>query len=193
MRKAALGVSLVLLCAAGARDAGASVSLTVVFDALVEESTASAVVSAMEQSSVWEGGRIVTYTHLRVEDRLAGSLGQEAWVRSLGGVVGDVGQQVEGEATFTMGNRYVVFLKPSVQGTSMAVVARAQGEFPVQNAKVTSRVTATLPPRPDVVARIQARTQAPEAVLPASAVLSGHSVEDTRALVAAAWQRTHAR
>ena len=39
-----------------------------VFDALVEESTAAAIVTPVEEHSVWEGGRIVTYTHVQTDD-----------------------------------------------------------------------------------------------------------------------------
>ena len=176
-------------------DSRASLSYTVVFDALLEESTAATVATAMDEHAVWEDGRIVTYTHAHVDDVLAGSAGHDVWIRALGGEVGDIGQQVEGEATFTMGHRYVLFLKPNAQNT-MSVVARAQGEFPLVTDDTKSlRVPSTLrpvalPPRPDVVTRVQAR--APEAAQPAISVLAGKSVEDTRKLVQGAWARTHA-
>lgn len=177
------------------RDSRASVSFTVVFDALLEESTAAAVATAMDEHSVWEDGRIVTYTHARIDDVLAGGVGRDVWIRALGGEVDDIGQQVEGEATFVMGHRYMVFLKPNAQNT-MSVVARAQGEFPLVAADAkTLRVPSTLravalPPRADVVLRLQSR--APEAAQPAGAVLAGKSVEEMRTLVLGAWSRTHA-
>lgn len=196
MRKGALLALLFAGSVVAARDARASVSLTVVFDALLEESSAVAVSSSLEERCVWEDGRIVTYTHVHVEDVLAGSVDRDPWIRTLGGEVADVGQQVEGEATFTPGHRYVLFLKPNPQG-AMSVVARAQGEFPLETDVATKglRVMSTLravalPPRADVVARVQGR--APEAAQPAVALLAGKSVEDTRKLVQGAWSRTHA-
>ncbi len=177
------------------RDSRASLSFTVVFDALLEESTAAAVATTMDEHSAWEDGRIVTYTHARVDDVLAGGVGKDVWIRTLGGEVDDIGQQVEGEATFTIGHRYLVFLKPNAENT-MSVVARAQGEFPLVTTDArTLRVLSTLravalPPRADVVARVQSR--APEAGQPAIFVLAGKSVEDTRTLVKGAWSRTHA-
>ncbi len=195
MRKSAL-IAAVFAAAIVSRDARASVSLTVVFDALLEESSSAAIATPLDAQSVWEDGRIVTYTHAHVDDVIAGSVDHDVWIRTLGGEVGDVGQQVEGEATFTSGHRYVLFLKINAQG-AMSVVARAQGEFPLETDSTTRglRVQATLrvanlPPRADIVARLQAR--APEAAQPAVSVLAGKSVEDTRKLITSAWTRTHA-
>ena len=195
MRRAVSAFAFAAAWAASSPPARASVSLTVVFDALVEESTAAAVVTPIAARSVWEAGRIVTYTHVRVDETLAGAIGADAWLRTLGGEIGDVGQQVEGEATFESGRRYVVFVKPQIAG-SMSVVSRAQGEFPLEaNA---SRIVARLrplplPPRADAVAR--ARQRAPEiaqAAMPAATVLAGQSMQDARVLIQGAWARTHA-
>lgn len=202
MRKGWLAAAVVLGCGALAGHARASVTLTVVFDALVEESSAAAVVTPIETSTVWEGARIVTYTHARVDEVLAGSCGGEVWIRTLGGVLGDVGQQVEGEAVFSVGSRYAVFLKPSlVGGGAMAVTARMQGEFPlhedaaIHSLRVASTLRAgTLSPSPATVLRLQPHAAlAPEAVQPAFSVLAGKSLDETRKLVASAWQRTHAQ
>jgi hypothetical protein len=133
---------------------------------------------------------------VRVDDVLAGGVDHDVWVRALGGEVDNIGQLVEGEAQFTPGHRYLLFLKPNAQG-AMSVVARSQGEFPLQTDASTQSLRvqaslrpAALPPRADVVARLQNR--APEAAQPAISVLAGRSVEDTRKLVQGAWSRTHA-
>src|SRR5512135_3022274 len=98
MRAARLLLVLVALIV-GAPAARASVSFTVVLDALVEESSAACVVTPVEAKSVWENGRIYTYTRVRVERTLAGAAsGAEVWVQTMGGSVGDIGQLVDGEA-----------------------------------------------------------------------------------------------
>src|SRR5579863_8710065 len=117
--------------------ASASVSLPVTWDALVRGSTAAAVVTPVDSKAVWEDGRICTYTHVRVERAVAGSLaaGDEPWVRTLGGIVGKVGQIVDGEAVFSPGRASLVFLRAATAGSAgsagaLDVTARGQGQFP---------------------------------------------------------------
>ncbi len=61
----------------------------------------------LEQRSQWEelGGarRIVTYTRLSIDRPVAGQPDGEIWVRTLGGAVGDIGQQVSGDAQLKIG------------------------------------------------------------------------------------------
>src|SRR4051794_24684786 len=82
--------------------AEAAVSVLVSLDELVAASTYVVVATAGERRSVWEdlpsGRRIVTYIRLSVEQTVAGAPGGEVWVRTLGGVVGKLGQAVSGEA-----------------------------------------------------------------------------------------------
>ena len=92
-----------------AAPADASVSFTVPMDALVEESSAACVVSPTFATSVWENGRIATYTRAHVDRVLAGSASNEVWIKTLGGAVGDVGQNVDGEAVLRPGRQSVVF------------------------------------------------------------------------------------
>jgi hypothetical protein len=115
-----------------AGDARASVSLAVTWEGLVKESSAVAVVTAVDSHAAWENGRIFTYTHVHVDRAIAGELGAgaDAWVRTMGGEVGDIGQRVEGEAVFEMGKPCLVFVQPGPAG-SFHVTARAQGAFPV--------------------------------------------------------------
>ena len=91
------------------------------------------VVTAAESRAVWEDGRIYTYTHVRVDSRgrrRARQPGAEAWVRTMGGVVGKVGQIVEGEAAFAPGRPSLLFLRPGPVG-AYVVTDRGQGQFPV--------------------------------------------------------------
>lgn len=114
-------------------DARASISVTVTFDDLVRRASAAAVVVPVDRRGVWEDGRIVTYTHVRVERLVAGRLPEEVWVRTFGGSVGHVGQLVEGEATFAQAEPSLVFLHLHVTGGGspemFGVVEGAQGQF----------------------------------------------------------------
>ncbi len=134
-----LGVSLALLGAAttSEREAAASVSAAALFDDLVKEATAAAVVTPTEQRAIWEGNRIVTLTHVRVDRVVAGQVPGDAWVRTLGGNVGHIGQIVEGQATFALGSASLIFVRPHLDPVTKAtsdelvVVDSAQGQFPI--------------------------------------------------------------
>jgi hypothetical protein len=187
-------VSLASFVAPAAR---ASVSYTVVLDALAKESAAACLETPAEVKSVWEGGRIVTYTRLHVDSLLAGSLPDEIWVRTLGGVVGDIGQQVEGEAVLRLGQQSVLFLT-QYQG-SWVVTARGQGQFPiVRDASGALRLRknthagALLPPRAATVTRIRAATTYALAAEPAADALDGKTIPDATTEITSAWRRTHA-
>lgn len=124
------GASALAIVAAG--PARASVSLRVTWDALLHDSTAAVVVAPEEERGVWESGRIYTYSRLRVDRSVAGdsAAGADVWVRTMGGVVGTIGQRVEGEAVFTTGEASLVFLHPGPAGVYV-VTSRGQGQFPV--------------------------------------------------------------
>ncbi|MGH7436798.1 MAG: hypothetical protein ACRENE_14080 [Polyangiaceae bacterium] len=201
------GLASVAACAvvvAVAAVAGASVSLPVTWDALVRESTASVIVSPRESSAVWEGGRICTYTHVHVERALAGELatGGDAWVRTLGGVVGKVGQVVDGEAVFSPGRSSLVFLQPSGAG-AFYVTARGQGQFPVvTGTDAAHSPTLTRSHSAGMVLEREALPLAAStspsgaiAVAPvlATDVLHGRLVDDAARDVASAWTAAHAR
>ena len=183
-----------ILCAAPAR---ASVSFTVVFDALVEESTAVVVETPIESKSVWENGHIVTYTKVHVDRLVAGSAPSEVWVETLGGVVGEIGQQVEGEAVLRTEHQSLLFL--SAYQTGYVVTARGQGQFPIApDASGALRIRrnlhpgALIAPRDTVVARIRAATSYAPAASPAADVLDGKSIADAATEISGAWRRTHA-
>ncbi len=179
-----------------ASDARASVSFTVVLDALVEESSAACVATPVDSKSVWEDGRIATYTRVHVDRVLAGSLGDEVWVKTLGGAVGDVGQMVDGEAVLRRGQQSVLFLT-TYEG-SLVVTARGQGQFAIVRDGAALRLRknahagALLAPNPAALAKVRARTTAPIAVSPARDALDGKTIDDAATVVSAAWQRTHA-
>jgi hypothetical protein len=187
-----LGTSLV------AHVAHASVSIAITFDDLLGRSTAAAMITAVDQKSVWEGGRIYTYSRVHLDKMIAGTLAGSAdqsgtvWVRTEGGIVGDIGQSVDGEAAFGIGKSSLVFLHPSTSNAGWVfVTARAQGQFPVivDAATHTPRfmrsatVGVVLPPN---------TAQAPSSKQTlASDVLHGRVVDDGVKDIVSGWKRIH--
>jgi hypothetical protein len=174
------------------RDAPASVSIAVTWESLIRQSTGAAVVTPQSGLSVWEGGRIYTYTQVHVEQSVAGDAPSgDAWVRTMGGVVGKVGQLVDGEAVLAPGQRSLLFLKSGPVG-AFDVTTRGQGQFlvkadgpsaPAYLARSRS-VGMLLPPRPTGAV-------APGAL--AADIIDGRAVDDVARDVAAAWGALHAR
>ncbi len=194
-RVAALFVVLSSAAAAalGSTDAHASVSIAVSWEGLLHESTAAALITAEESRSVWENNRIYTYTRVHVDRAISGELatGSEPWVRTMGGVVGKIGQLVEGEPVFTIGESSLLFLHAGPVG-AFEVTARAQGQFPLDatDPKLPARVV-----RSRAMGALLPRATSAPAALPrlAADVLHGRLVDDAVQEIAAAWGRTHAR
>lgn len=189
---AVLALSWPAMAAFVATDARASVSIAVTWEGLLRESSAAAVVTPVEARSVLEGGRIYTYTRVHVDRAVAGELGagSVAWVRTMGGVVGKIGQLVEGEAVLAKGRSSLLFLHPGLAGT-LDVTARGQGQFPL--------VTDADPTRPAHLVRSNASgallsPRAVSAVAPllAADVIHGRGVDDAARDIVAAWSRLHA-
>jgi hypothetical protein len=120
-----------LAAATVSSDANASVMIAVPFDSLVKDADAVAVIAPVESKSVWEEGRIYTYTRVKVEQGVAGETGGDVWIRTMGGVVGKVGQLVDGEPVFTPNKPNLLFLRKFKAGGTWEVSARAQGQYPV--------------------------------------------------------------
>jgi hypothetical protein len=168
-----------------------------VLDALVSESSAAALATPVTAQSVWEDGRIATYTKVHIDRAIVGRLNGDVWIRTLGGAIAVIGQQVEGEAVLIPGKQSLLFLM-SYAG-NLVVTARGQGQFVVapdpSGALVVRRnlhAGALLGPNPTAVARIHALTTQAHAALPAADVLDGKSIDDAAAEISAAWARTHA-
>jgi hypothetical protein len=122
----------------GPATAEAAVSIAYTLEELIDQSPWAAVVVAQERVSRWEefGGsrRIVTYTRVAVQAGIYGKgLEQEAWVRSLGGAVDRIGQQVSGQADLKLKERALVFLVRTRDG-ALVVSGAAQGHFPITEA-----------------------------------------------------------
>jgi hypothetical protein len=89
----------------------------------------------LDQQAAWtRGGRIFTTVRVQVSSRLKGQSDDVIEVKHLGGIVGGVGQQVEGEAHFQNGQAVLLFLKRTpLHGTpSYRVVGLSQGKFLVK-------------------------------------------------------------
>jgi hypothetical protein len=155
----------------------------VLFESLVRESVGAAVVTARESSSSWDGGRIYTFTRLHVELPVAGELPPgDLLVRTKGGVVGEIGQMVEGEPRFAPGETSLVFLHSSSAGV-VEVTARAQGQFPVQQDAHRERHLA--------IARDVGMLVAPPSGRLAADVLREKSVSQATREIAVTWTRVH--
>ena len=83
-------------------------------------------------SSRWTqgGGRIVTEIELLVVETWKGTAPAKVVVMQPGGIVGDIGQRVDGVASFTPGEEVVVFLE--ARGEKFTMAGMAQGRFKVE-------------------------------------------------------------
>jgi len=129
----------------------ASTAISMSLDDLVDRSESVVVAIPKSKVSRWESGRIVTYTTVAIDTAVAGAgkAGETVTVRTLGGVVDDIGQITHGEAILPIGQPLVLFLRampagPKIIAGSMVVTGMAQGVLPVEIG-------------PDKVARVIAR------------------------------------
>jgi hypothetical protein len=172
----------------GPPQAQAAVSVLLSLGELVGASTHVVVATAGERRSAWEdlpgGRRIVTYTRFKIERAIGASPGEEIEVRTLGGVVGQVGQAVSGDAKIAKGERALLFLKKADR--AFVVAGLAQGHFPVRaDAKGTPR----LAPSPDAGSLLARRGPA----ISAREELVGTTIDDAAAAVDRARRARDAR
>ncbi len=196
-------------------DASASVSIAIAYDALVQDADVVAVITPGESKSVWEEGRIVTYTQVHVDQGVAGDVGpgSDGWVRTRGGVVGKIGQMVDGEPVLEGGKSTLLFLRRFNTNGVFEVSARAQGQYPILLDAVTKKrkiirstsVGVLLPPKPvygppapPVSGGVQPQSaggakaieQAKVARL-AQEVLNDRPLDDVTREISTAWKRLH--
>ena len=166
--------------------ASASVVRPQTLENLVDRAQLVVVGTPAERMSVWEGGRIVTYTRVDVQETVVGPHSASLWVRTLGGEVGDLGQRVDGEATLEVGKPTLLFLEAAGPG-SFAVSARAQGQFLLEP-RPAGRL---LRPHPSMGAFM---TKGPrDLVLPAADRLKARALEDAARDIRARWEKSHAQ
>lgn len=78
--------------------------------------------------------RIVTDSTIRIEETLHGARSETLVVRHIGGVVGELGLTVAGEAAYPEGARMLLFLRAFDSGDAgvvMRPVGMSQGEMPI--------------------------------------------------------------
>jgi hypothetical protein len=112
-------------------------------------------------------------------------------VRTLGGIVGKLGQRVEGEAVLVPGQQALLFLHTGGPTGVTEVTGRGQGQFPV----VIEGAGAPRIVRNRAVGLLlapQVRISSAATRL-AAAVLHGRYVDDVAGEIAGDWSRTHAR
>jgi hypothetical protein len=189
-------------------DASASVSIAIGFEALCKDADNVAIVTPGEARSVWEDGRIYTYTRVHVDRAVAGDLGAGAdgFVRTMGGVVGNVGQMVDGEPVLNGGRPSLLFLrKLAAGGGAYEVSARAQGQYPIlydevkkaQKLMRSANVGMLVPPKPVVPASgLQTQSKATMELTKvqvrlAQEVMNDRPLDDAVREIAAAWRRLH--
>jgi hypothetical protein len=120
--------------------AEAAVFRALSLEALLVESETVSVVIALAAECHYEtiGSRrvIVTDTRVRIERTLGGrsTADSECLVRSLGGIVGERGELVDGQAVLPLGRRALVFLGRSAPSLYF-VTGMAQGHFPLVRAR----------------------------------------------------------
>ncbi|WP_437804916.1 hypothetical protein [Sorangium sp. So ce1078] len=182
----------------GPRAAQAAVAIQLSLDELVSAASYVVVATATEQHSKWEelGGsrRIVTYTRLSIDRAVAGQPDGEVWVRTLGGVVGDVGQHVAGDAQLRIGAQAMIFV--SRASSALVVSGMAQGHYPVVDGEDTQRVAGA----PRVAVRRLAASPSSGTVLarPGPAIsareqLVGATLDAAIDAVSRAWKAKHAQ
>ncbi|WP_437932831.1 hypothetical protein [Sorangium sp. So ce341] len=182
----------------GPRAAQAAVAIQLSLDELVAAASYVVVATATEQHSRWEelGGaeRIVTYTRLSIDRTVAGQPDADVWVRTLGGVVGDVGQHVAGDAQLRIGAQAMIFV--SRTSSALVVSGLAQGHYPIVDAEETRRIAGA----PRIAARRLAASPSSGTVLarPGPAIsareqLVGATVDAAIDAVSRAWKAKHAQ
>lgn len=168
--------------------ARAALSRAVSLDDLSRASAAAVIVLPLQQRSEWQSKRIVTFTRVRVERIVAGqSVTSEIEIRTFGGVVGNIGQSVSGEAQLVVGQRSLLFLRDLGAGSAL-VTARAQGVFRIE-AGSAARVLAShrlgeLVPSAQMKAR---------RIVPAAVSLHGSSLALAVSRIQRAWSQREAR
>lgn len=177
--------------------AEASVSIAATLENLVEDAHVVALVEPQEARTEWQGGRIVTLTKLKVVEKVSGEGPDTIWVKTLGGMVDNIGQAVEGEPSFVKGTRSMLFLRRStdtVVPDLHLVVARAQGQYPLALEKARWMVRAH--GRAGLILPKKESADTPAMVLPKAAAmarLKDRPVDDVVSEVRSMWTQIHAK
>lgn len=132
---AALAVVGLLIATVLASPARATTSQALSLGELVDQASHVVLVTCVgARTSRDARRRIVTDYDLSVEETMKGEarVGQVLTMRSLGGVIGDLGMRVEGEPHPEIGERYLVFLRTLGDGHTLRPVGMSQGVMTIQ-------------------------------------------------------------
>jgi hypothetical protein len=156
-----LRVGLALL----ALPAGATSLLYRDVPALTRASDAIVVGRVVKTESRWTSDhrRIVTDVTLEVSESLKGAPGSTVVVRQAGGQIGEIGQRVDGMASFARGEEVLVFLTQRPD-QSFLLSGMAQGKYRVEHA--TNGKVLAHPESPGTARFIDPQTQAEIEVKP---------------------------
>lgn len=186
-----VGLCEIALTASTAR---ASTLIAISLEDLVARAERIVVAVPRTHTSRWESGRIVTYSAIDVETTIAGPVDagptapSQLLVRTLGGEVDGIGQQVSGEARLPLDKPVILFLRAPIVAKdvaiagSLGVVAMEQGAMHIARA----------PGKVDTVRETIGSEAIPPAgspIVPAHVHVAGRTVSDVtleiRAIVAA--------
>ncbi len=174
-------------------DANASTSIALSVAELASSADTIVRVTQLEKTSAWEDGRIVTTTRARIDGVVAGaSPGSEVSVRTLGGIVGTIGQFVDGEAELAPGEQAILFLAKADAKNTVRVVGRAQGRWSVVR-DVHAHEIVRMRGAGNLVARRAAGVGTVLVAPKLASSLDGVLVNDATREAAQAWSTSHAR
>jgi len=179
-------------------DAGASTAVALSVRELASTSDAIVRVTQLAKTSAWEDGRIVTTSKVRVDRVVAGAPpASELSIRTLGGVVGEIGQYVEGEADLAPGEQAVLFVTPvravASTTTTMRVVGRAQGRWSIARDARAQEIVRVRGPGRLVERRGEGGAGTVRATAKLAASLDGATLDEATSEAAREWSVSHAR
>lgn len=127
-------VVLVGLAIAPFETATASVVRALDLEELTRKADCIAVAQVIHTEAVLNSDRTIsTWSRLRVQTRLQGetSMDEEIIIETWGGQIGDIGMQVEGEPSFAVGERVIVFARKGRE-TTLRAIGMGQGVFRIR-------------------------------------------------------------
>jgi len=136
----------VLAAVLWASPSDASIVLALELDELVQQSDRIFVGRvAYSESFTYPNGHIGTWHRIEIERDVRGTLSseREVIVETLGGSIGDLGMRIEGEPTFTVGERVMVFGTDGGSIQSVRPVGMGQGVMRIRNEAGVDRVRQT--------------------------------------------------
>ena len=85
-------------------------------------------------ASAWEGGAIYTYVTIEVDDVLRGAINERfVTLKQAGGVVGEIGSEISGQARFQLGEQVLIFAEIRPRDRTLYTTALWQGKWTVQS------------------------------------------------------------